>query len=300
MNPTSGAGNGPKILEDVLPIFLNANHKVTVNLTKRKGDARELAASLNLTGIAGIISIGGDGTFSEVLNGLLSDRPDGKEVAIGIIPAGCGNAIAHEMWGTDNAVDIAYQLIKRPLVKKTFPKIRYMDKDREAIYYLCCYFTSGFIPNAIERAEEWRWAGSFRYHIGFSAEMLLSEETNPSAQIVVDSTLVADGPITLFLGGRNFSLDPSTKSPPKPNSMTFVVFDPSVTGLAIFENIGKLLTGEGKIEDGGVKLFEGQVCDIRGGRREGVSVDGEVGIVNSTPIRVEANGATVMVFGTRN
>ena len=57
--------------------------------TERAGHATQLAHDAVSDGAARVLSLGGDGTHHEVVNGLL-DHPDGAGVAFGVLPAGTG------------------------------------------------------------------------------------------------------------------------------------------------------------------------------------------------------------------
>lgn len=77
VHPLCGKGNGLKIWETVTPLFARAKVKTTVNVTTRAGHAYDLIKTLTneeLCSLDGIITVGGDGLFNEVLNGLLPSR----------------------------------------------------------------------------------------------------------------------------------------------------------------------------------------------------------------------------------
>ena len=57
---------------------------------------------------SGIVSVGGDGTFSEIINAMLK-RKDGRKLPIGIVPNGSGNCLAGELRITD--IDVAMDYI---------------------------------------------------------------------------------------------------------------------------------------------------------------------------------------------
>ena len=54
------------------------------------------AISLDLNGIIGLCLIGGDGTFHELVNGVLT-RQDGQQVPLGYIPGGTGNSFMYDL-----------------------------------------------------------------------------------------------------------------------------------------------------------------------------------------------------------
>lgn len=77
VNPGSGKGKGCRIWESVAPIFSHAKVKTKVIVTERAGQASEAMASMTnreLISYDGIVVVGGDGFFNEILNGILLSR----------------------------------------------------------------------------------------------------------------------------------------------------------------------------------------------------------------------------------
>ncbi|PON92408.1 NAD kinase/diacylglycerol kinase-like domain containing protein [Trema orientale] len=77
IHPRSGKGNGCKIWDMVAPIFSHAKVKTKLIVTQRAGEAFDVMAStsnneLNL--YDGVVTVGGDGFFNEILNGFLKSR----------------------------------------------------------------------------------------------------------------------------------------------------------------------------------------------------------------------------------
>jgi YegS/Rv2252/BmrU family lipid kinase len=87
VNPTSAGGATgsvwPKLASDLSSQF----GPFTNEFTSRRGDAMKLALQACRKGITFIIACGGDGTISEVANGILNS---GKDVELGILPSGTG------------------------------------------------------------------------------------------------------------------------------------------------------------------------------------------------------------------
>ena len=63
-----------------------------MRLTKAPGHATELAREAAAQGFETVVAIGGDGTINETARGLV-----GTQTALGIIPKGSGNGLAHEI-----------------------------------------------------------------------------------------------------------------------------------------------------------------------------------------------------------
>ena len=73
----------------------------TFKVTKYAGHATELARELVESGVTELVVVGGDGTMSEVVNGIMSSRGvDTGKVSVGLIPRGTGNDWGR-YWGLD-------------------------------------------------------------------------------------------------------------------------------------------------------------------------------------------------------
>jgi diacylglycerol kinase (ATP) len=64
--------------------------------TKKAGDTYTYALTIDLTKYSMLVAAGGDGSYHEVVNGMLA-RPDGIKLPIGMIPNGSGNDTCHSI-----------------------------------------------------------------------------------------------------------------------------------------------------------------------------------------------------------
>lgn len=90
-NPISGMGRASRLAPFVVYELERRGYHIDFYETKKSGDARSFAN--HVLGYDRVVFIGGDGTLSEVINGL----PDEGAPPLGAIPAGTGNAYAKEL-----------------------------------------------------------------------------------------------------------------------------------------------------------------------------------------------------------
>ena len=90
VNKGSGKRRGEEYLQKITEYCDARNIEYTVYQTNAKGHAEELTRNLCGEGADNVIAIGGDGTFHEALNGLVTP----ESTRIGFIPAGRGNDFA--------------------------------------------------------------------------------------------------------------------------------------------------------------------------------------------------------------
>lgn len=104
VNPTSAGGATrdawPRIASDLRTHF----GAFAVKFTEGRGDARRLAAEASARGARLIIACGGDGTISEVANGLLES---GHDAELGILPSGTGGDFRRTLKIPSNAAAAA-------------------------------------------------------------------------------------------------------------------------------------------------------------------------------------------------
>ncbi|HEX6506635.1 MAG TPA: diacylglycerol kinase family protein [Chloroflexota bacterium] len=80
------------IVSDALPILRAQGWRVEVRQKHHKGEAAKLAAVAVGEGFDVVIACGGDGTVSEVVDGVA-----GTDLAVGTLPGGTANVWAHEI-----------------------------------------------------------------------------------------------------------------------------------------------------------------------------------------------------------
>ncbi|MBD9185022.1 MAG: YegS/Rv2252/BmrU family lipid kinase [Clostridiales bacterium] len=93
MNPCSGQKRANRFLPEILSTFNEAGYDVLVHMTAGPGDGDKTVCRLG-AGMDAVVCCGGDGTFNDVVSGLLHS---GLDVPVGYIPAGTTNDFANSL-----------------------------------------------------------------------------------------------------------------------------------------------------------------------------------------------------------
>lgn len=92
INKFAGGGFNQKIEGKILDICAKNNAECTIEFTRKRGHATELAYDGIEKGFSKIIAVGGDGTVNEVACGLVNTG-----ATMGIVPKGSGNGLGRHL-----------------------------------------------------------------------------------------------------------------------------------------------------------------------------------------------------------
>jgi diacylglycerol kinase (ATP) len=105
VNPNAGNGKGKKDWSRISGLFEAQDIPVVSKFTERKGEAIEFSRNAIEQGYRKIISLGGDGTLNEVVNGIFTQKAcPTNEITVGMIPVGTGND-----WGRMFGIPLVYE-----------------------------------------------------------------------------------------------------------------------------------------------------------------------------------------------
>ena len=128
INPNSGK----KI--DLMPMIASRLEEEQIPFewipTKKVFDTFTLSYNLAIDKYSAIVVCGGDGSYHEVMNGMMA-RPDGKRLPIGLIPNGSGNDIAHSL-GVDDLETALNAIVKAQVIKSDAYRVM-TDKRHEEV-----------------------------------------------------------------------------------------------------------------------------------------------------------------------
>ncbi|MEI6047829.1 MAG: diacylglycerol kinase family protein [Bacteroidota bacterium] len=105
VNPNAGNGKGKKDWNKISALLKKEDLPFTVKFTEKKGHAIDLTMEGIDAGFRKIITVGGDGTLNEVVNGVfLNAVCPTNDISLALIPVGTGND-----WGRMFGIPLDYE-----------------------------------------------------------------------------------------------------------------------------------------------------------------------------------------------
>ncbi|XP_051544712.1 ceramide kinase-like [Myxocyprinus asiaticus] len=178
INPYGGKQFGKQIYDHkVAPVFSRASISTNVIVTERVNHARDhLKMEANLKKYDGVVCVGGDGMFSEIMHGVVSrtqrdtgvDENSSEEtlvpcgLRIGIILAGSTDCVCYATVGSNDPVTSALHIV----VGDSQPMdVCSVHSDDNFLRYSVSLLGYGFYGDMLTDSERKRWMGPARYDI---------------------------------------------------------------------------------------------------------------------------------------
>jgi len=112
VNPRSNKGRTAALLSEIIHHLRHLEIEFEVQKTEAPGQATDFAQQTVPERYRRVIAVGGDGTWHEIVNGLLiAAQKGGQAPTLGIIPTGSGNDLAHSL-GIPSDIDQACTILK--------------------------------------------------------------------------------------------------------------------------------------------------------------------------------------------
>jgi diacylglycerol kinase family enzyme len=185
VNPA--ATNTTAAMHEVLVGALAGDLKIDVVETGHRGHARELAAQAVAEGLDVVVSVGGDGTVNEVVNGLLEHGPAPHLPMLAVVPGGSTNVFSRAIGRS------------REPIAATTEILHSLRAGRSRLVSLGTASAIG-----ADAGEEWtrpRWF-TFTAGLGFDAEVIERVERQRARGRRSSGTLYVREAVGAFLFGR--------------------------------------------------------------------------------------------------
>jgi len=172
INPVSGSKKAPHIFSRIRAVFEQANIRMTIIETQRKGHAFRVAAQVSQQDCDGIVAIGGDGLVHEIINGLLSRSDAGiaRHIPLAIIPAGSNNSFASSI-GISSVEDAVERILSGHIRALDIISVSPAEGSSPAgsppmhVVYGFQGLTWGLFSQMESLAERLRWFGRARKYL---------------------------------------------------------------------------------------------------------------------------------------
>jgi len=160
VNPAAGGGRSRKLLGPALERLRAGGIEVQVAETQRSGDATRIAREAYGRGIRQFISVGGDGTSYEIVNGLFPEASAGERPTLAFLPLGTGNSFLRDF--SDRGVEHAIEsLLARRRQACDIPRLRYRGGVLHYINLLSIGFTADVATLRARHFSGWGELGYF-------------------------------------------------------------------------------------------------------------------------------------------
>lgn len=196
INPMAGKNNKiDSIISAIRSASERLNKETEIYITKSVGDAEDFVRNYDISqGKVRFIACGGDGTFSEVINGAYG----AKGVEVGVMPIGTGNDFCRNFPG-----DISFLDAERQINGKTVKcdVIRYTTEasGRMIQKYCANMFNIGFDCNVADLTSQMKTkpfiSGSLAYFL--SILTMLFKKKGANLEINIDGEIKHRGPLLL-------------------------------------------------------------------------------------------------------
>jgi YegS/Rv2252/BmrU family lipid kinase len=206
VNPNAGNGKGEKDWEEISALLRKADLSLAVKFTERKGDAIDLTQNAISEGFRKIITVGGDGTLNEVVNGVFtSSSCRTTDIVLSLIPVGTGND-----WGRMFGIPLDYEkAVKIICENKTLLHdvglVSYYNGSEKKNRYFINIAGLGFESVVVRKTnlqKDKGHGGKLIYFYNLLTSLL--SYNNTKAEIIIDGEIIHADVFSLNVGNGRY------------------------------------------------------------------------------------------------
>lgn len=209
VNPMASIGKGARDWREIEPLFVSQNIDFYSVITEYQGHAIQLVRDLiTEKGYHKIVSVGGDGTNNEVINGIFTqERFPTDEITMGVIPVGTGNDWRRTFDFPEDYPSLVGILKEGFLFKHDIGKVTYYnDGDSRVRYFLNAAGTGldELVCNKTNQMKAEGKGGAIRYLLSLISCFMTYKCQR--VQVEVDGRMVFDDEIlSLSIGNCKYN-----------------------------------------------------------------------------------------------
>ena len=294
INPYSGKKKGLEVGKFVEQELTNSKIIVKKVVSEKPNHAISIVENLNLEKGDAVVTVGGDGTFCEVISGFMSRKDDSySSIPLGLVPAGTGNSQANDMEITDY-MDAIERILTGRIRLIDIAKTKFDLEGERVTRYSHNLVGWGLGVDSNILAEKMRFLGPLRYDIGVLLSILRGKVRK--AKCFIDGHLIESDFILLLIqntctGGDRLRLAPKAQ------------IDDGKMDLGIIYHIGRFkilklfnqLKAQGShVWNPNVEFYRFKTLRIETEFPTSINIDGEN--LGTTPLDIEVLPSAIKVF----
>jgi YegS/Rv2252/BmrU family lipid kinase len=166
LNPAAGKGKGKKNFETLRARLEEHFGNLEVKVSEYPGHIKDIGAQAVNEGFGRIISIGGDGTPFEVINGVYARGIPEQDIHFGMLPAGTGNSFLRDFDGVSQETWLEH-ILNGNTRKVDLVEFSYFKDGKEMKSYFLNILGIGLIADILKLTnEKLKFLGAMGYNLG--------------------------------------------------------------------------------------------------------------------------------------
>ena len=241
-NPTSGNRNFSKQWEEIQQLLNNKKIDFSFAFTQFSKHEIELVDKAIQDGFRNIISVGGDGTLHNVVNGIMLQRyVKTSDITIAVIPQGTGNDWI-KTYNIPNNVEKAIEIISNK--KIILQDIGVLETEDKTISYFNNVAGLGYDGYIVNKLKTLKRFGSIAYLLSGLAGLLFYKKSN--FKIIFNDKIIETNCLMTIFGICKFSGGGMqfTKDVNSTDGLIDVTLAKNLTILDLVFNLPKLYSGK--------------------------------------------------------
>ncbi len=289
VNPKARSGKLSKDWQFISEKLSSSGVDFDVKFTEHRYHAVELTIRALRDGYRNIISVGGDGTIHEIVNGIFFQKEvPTSEVTLAVIPAGSGNDWSKMFEVSLNYCDSIKAIGSGKTILQDIGKITYFESGVESVRYMVNIGGVGYDPEVCVNCNNLKERGGEGKMVYLrSALKALFSRSAVAMRVFVDGKLfIEDKIFSIALGIGKYSGGGMMQVPDAiaDDGLINLTAIRNLSMFSVMYNFKKLFSGK-IYEVKYVSHTMGRVITIETNTSDLVEIDGEV--VGETPIKVE-------------
>jgi YegS/Rv2252/BmrU family lipid kinase len=206
VNPNAGNGKGKKDWHKISSLLKKHGLEFTAVFTEKKNQAIEISASEIENGFRKIISVGGDGTLNEIVNGIFKQTTcPTSDITLALIPVGTGND-----WGRMFHIHLLYDSAVKTIsdgksMLHDIGKVSYYNGTEHGFRYFINIAGLGFEAVVVKRTNAQKDRGRSNKAIYFyNLLMSLISYKNTDVELTIDDQTVTSNVFSINVGNGRY------------------------------------------------------------------------------------------------